>query len=30
MKIHGNEFALTSKLNIELNSDDNEGRFFFD
>jgi hypothetical protein len=28
MKIHGNEFALTSKLNIELNSDDNEGLIF--
>ena len=28
MKIHGNEFALASKLNVELNSEDNEGLIF--
>jgi hypothetical protein len=28
MKIHGNEFALASKLNVELNTEDNEGLIF--
>ena len=28
MKIHGNELALASKLNVELNSEDNEGLIF--
>jgi len=28
MKIHGNEFALASQLNVELNSEDNEGLIF--
>ena len=28
MKIHGNEFELASKLNVELNSEDNEGLIF--
>ena len=28
MKIQGNDFALTSKLTVELNSDDNEGLIF--
>ena len=28
MKIHGNEFALASTLNVELNSEDNEGLIF--
>ena len=28
MKIHGSEFALASKLNVELNSEDNEGLIF--
>ena len=28
MKIQGNDFALTSKLSVELNSDDNEGLIF--
>src|SRR5210317_8651 len=28
MKIHGNEFALASKLIVELNSEDNEGLIF--
>jgi hypothetical protein len=29
MKIQGNDFALTSKLSVELNSDDNEGPYFY-
>ena len=28
MKIQGNDFALTSKLNVQLNSEDNDGLIF--